>query len=291
VSLVPAFTQGRLQRVIVTRPVREAAKWVTDLQAAGWPAEALALIEVAEPQDAPSLALLAHWRERWPEMDALMFVSAAAVQYFFAGLQPTPAGAVSRTRFWAPGPGTARVLAAALKGHGVDACRIDAPPPDAVQFDSEALWPLVQPQLRAGQQLLLVRGRSSEVDPSSTLTLQNPAQPGHGREWLIRQCEAAGVQVQACVAYERRAPRFDAATRERAATATDARSLWIFSSSEALEHLSACVPGADWSQATALTTHPRIAQRAHEAGFGTVLQTRPALPDVLRILESSVSLP
>jgi uroporphyrinogen-III synthase len=291
VSAPPASQFHRLQRLIVTRPASEAAQWVAALQAAGWPAQALPLIEVGEPQDPAALAALAHWRQHWPEMDALMFVSAAAVQHFFARVQAPFAGPAVNSRFWAPGPGTARALAQALQPLGVDASRIDAPPADAAQFDSEALWPVVQPQLRPGQQLLIVRGLSRSAQPVPSEAPPDPALPGNGRDWLIRQCEAAGVRVQACVAYERRAPVFDAASRALAAQASQAGSVWLFSSSEALDHLASCAPQLDWSQARALATHPRIAQRARAAGFGTVLQTRPALPDVLRALESYKSLP
>jgi uroporphyrinogen-III synthase len=287
---VTAPPSARLQRLIVTRPAQEAASWVAALQAAGWPAQALPLIEVGEPQDPGTRNALNHWRAHAWQMDALMFVSAAAVQHFFAGVQPCAAALTSSTRCWAPGPGTARALAQALQRLGLDDRRIDAPPADAAQFDSEALWPVVQPQLRPGQQLLVIRGLSTEGSSASEAPADS-ALPGHGRDWLIRQCEAAGMRAQACVAYERRAPAWDAAARAQLAAGTAAGSVWLFSSSEALDHLKACAPQADWSQAGAITTHPRIAQRAREAGFGTVLQTRPALPDVLRTLESNASPP
>jgi len=279
---MPAQAPERLQRLIVTRPAPEAATWVSVLQAAGWPAQALALIEIGEPQSPAALAALTHWRQHWSTMDALMFVSAAAVRHFFAAESHTPEQPLA-TRFWAPGPGTARVLAQALQRLGLDASRIDAPALDAAQFDSESLWPVVQPGLRPGQQLLIVRGLSEgAADPVPT----DPQLPGHGRDWLIEQCQAAGVQVQACVAYQRRAPKLDAATLHQLHLGQAPGSVWLFSSSEALEHLQACAPGADWSHASALATHPRIQQRARESGFGTVLPTRPALADVLRALES-----
>ena len=45
---------------------------------------------------------------------------------------------------------------------------------------------------------------------------------------------------------------------------------WHFSSSEAIGHLLDLAPGADWSAASALATHPRIAEHARGAGFGLV---------------------
>jgi uroporphyrinogen-III synthase len=294
-----------LQRLIVTRPAFEAARWVAALQNAGWPAQALPLIEVAVPQDPALQVTLDHWRQHWHQMDALMFVSPAAVQHFFTGVAPAGRAAEgAHTRFWAPGPGTARALAQALQRLGVPDSRIDTPALDAAQFDSEALWPVVQAQLRPGHQLLIVRGRSRERHAETGEALPDPttqgpppdAPPdtslaGNGRDWLIRQCEGVGVRVQACVAYERRAPAWGEADRQRILAATTADCVWLFSSSEALDHLSTCAPDADWSRATALATHPRIAQRARDAGFGAVVQARPALSDVLGALESGWSHP
>ncbi|MEX1165450.1 MAG: uroporphyrinogen-III synthase, partial [Hydrogenophaga sp.] len=93
-------------------------------------------------------------------------------------------------------------------------------------------------------------------------------------------------QVQACVAYERGAPVWSDALRAQAKAAAATNSLWLLSSSEAVLHLVEGLPGQSWAQAAALATHPRIAEAALEAGFGVVQSARPALPDVLRALES-----
>lgn len=288
----PVPAAPRLHRLIITRPAQEAAPWVTALQDAGWPAQSLPLMELCEPQDPSTRQELERWRQQWPTMNALMFVSAAAAQHFFAGVERPVLDRSSSPRFWAPGPGTAR----ALQRLGIDAGLIDAPAADAAQFDSESLWAVVQGQLGGGQSLLIVRGLSRESSADTPLQAgqQTPlAQrlPGSGRDWLIQQCEAAGVQVQACVAYERRAPVLDASDQACLRSGAASGSAWLFSSSEALDHLQACADHADWSQAAALATHPRIAQRAREAGFGAVLETRPALADVLRTLESAWSHP
>lgn len=276
-----------MRRLIVTRPAAEAGAWVEALQAQGWPATALPLIEIAEPADAATAQGLHHWRAHWADMDALMFVSGAAVSHFFAGdVRPAPEAGL-RTRFWAPGPGTARVLAQALKPLGLDAGRIDTPPADAAQFDSETLWPVVASQVQTGRRILLVRGVSLDTVPEHA---PSPL-AGSGRDWLIRQCEAAGAQVQACVAYERRAPVWSGEAQQLALQAAAAGSVWLFSSSEALDHLLAAGLQTDWSQAEALVTHPRIAQRARSSGFARVMETRPALPDVLRALESGWTRP
>lgn len=270
-----------LRRLLVTRPADEAAAWVTQLSEQGWPAQALPLIQISEPRTAEAAARLHQMRALWTQFDALMFVSGAAVQHFFAADLPR-AGAQTRTRFWAPGPGTARRLVSALSAVGLGADRIDAPPADAEQFDSEALWPVVAPQLRPGSRVLIVRGQSQGAIEGGVAL----AAAGNGRDWLIRQCEQAGADVQTVVAYERHPPESCAEVRDRLQQARDAGSVWLLSSSEALDHLLAALPGADWSAAAALVTHPRIAERARCAGFGGVVQTRPALPDVVRTLES-----
>jgi uroporphyrinogen-III synthase len=74
-----------------------------------------------------------------------------------------------------------------------------------------------------------------------------------------------------------------------ARAAASAGSAWLFSSSEAVHHLTSATPHTDWSSACAIATHPRIAASAKAAGFGRVIETRPALPDVLRALESNWS--
>ncbi len=253
--------------LIVTRPAREAQAWVQALQAAGHQAHALPLIEVG---DSPQPERLAHCRSHLDRFDALMFVSAQAVDRFWAA-PGLPANAPDGPRCWAPGPGTARALQMA----GVPAARIDAPAEDAPQFDSEALWARVQGQVCPGHRLLVVHGVSAD---------------GHaGRDWLARQCEGAGGQVERCVAYRRQVPSSWPGLLSTAGAAlplSAPSAWWLFSSSEAVANLAQLEPGADWSAAQALVTHPRIAAAAQALGFGRIVQTRPALPDVLQTLES-----
>lgn len=289
VETVVSPSQERLQRVIVTRPEPEAAHWVRTLQAEGWPAQALPLIEIAVPGDPLVRERLRQAQAHWLDADAIMFVSAAAVQHFFSGMGQTAAVARVHTRFWAPGPGTARALAQALAAHGLGAEHIDAPAAHAAQFDSESLWPVVAGQLRPGQRILIVRGASQDAPAPSSPESAGHALAGHGRDWLIQQCLAAGAQVQACVAYERRAPASTPSSPGWIRTATGPGCVWLFSSSEALAHLNKLAPACDWTQTSALATHPRIAATARAAGFGRVVETRPALPDVLRALESNWS--
>jgi len=236
--------------VLVTRPEREAGPWVQALQAEGVPAEAFPLIEISAWPDAA--ALQAAWQQV-PSCLAVMFVSANAVRFFMAA-QPDGV-AVQACRAWATGPGTQAALLAA----GWPASQIDAPRADSSQFDSEALWSAVAERALAAQaqgpaRVLIVRGADAQGQMA-------------GRDWLAQQLEVAGLQVLQTVAYGRRAPVLSPVQQARAARAMHDGSLWLFSSSEAAEHLRQACPGLDLSMAQALATHPRIAERLRQAGW------------------------
>ncbi len=246
--------------VLVTRPEREAGPWVQALQAQGVRAEAFPLIEIsALPQ---ASAIQAVWQQV-PSCLAVMFVSANAVRFFMAA-QPAACD-LQACRAWATGPGTQ----AALLDSGWPAGQIDAPAADAAQFDSEALWALVADRVRAAAQtakvrVLIVRGADAQGQMA-------------GRDWLARQLADAGVEVLQTVAYERRAPVLSSSQQARAKQAMRDGSFWLFSSSEAAEHLLQACPQLDLSGARALATHPRIAERLRRAGWGRV-ELVPAAP-------------
>ncbi len=256
-------------RVIVTRPAREAARWVGELAVRGIAAEALPLIEIVpEPMAGAVARARAHLGDSY---DVAMFVSGNAVDGFLrSGVVPGPAPAAIATRAWSPGPGTT----AALRRAGWPAVRIDAPAPDAAQFDSESLWAEVQAQVRPGLRVLIVRGGDAQGRVA-------------GRDWLARQLADHGVRIEQVVAYRRAAPRLDAAQRTLASAAATDGSLWLLSSSEAIANLRAGLPAQDWSAAVALATHRRIAEAARAAGFGRVRETRPALEAVVASIESA----
>ena len=262
-------------RIIVTRPLREALEWAHGLQQQGWDAQALPLIEIGPAGQLPAL------HQCWADLhhyDAVMFVSSNAAQYFYAS-KPAPETAARsqiaiKTRAWSPGPGTAKTLLAA----GVPPALLDTPPPDAGQFDSEALWAVVQHQVHPGHRTLVVRGQEGDAHmvPST----------GVGREWLAAQLTAAGGTVDYVVAYSRHAPQFSAAQRALAQAAAQDGSVWLFSSSQALQHLQQWLPDQPWQAARAVATHPRITQAVRAAGFGVVQESRPALADVMLSIES-----
>ena len=244
-------------RVLVTRPLHDARRWVDALRARGIDAAALPLIDIASTGPVNPPRPLAHYR-------AVMFVSGNAVTHFFKSLREpfTP-------RAWAPGPGTRDALVAA----GVALTRIDTPGDEAAQFDSEALWQTVNAQVRPGVRVLVVRGRGAQ-------------ERGDGRDWLARQIMGAGGEVEFLAVYERRPPPADEALRALARQAAADGTVWLFSSSEAIGNLQQMLPGQSWARARALATHPRIAQTARDAGFAVVCESRPALEEVVASIES-----
>lgn len=265
-------------RVLVTRPEHETRRWIAALAQQGIDAQAWPLIDIRPVSDpAPVRAV---WQD-CSAFCALMFVSAAAVEHFFAARPPGaawPAGALPRA--WATGPGTV----AALVREGVPGERIDAPAPDSGQFDSEALWRVVGDRVRPGQRVLLVRG--ADADGAQGQPQSADAGQGHGRDWLAQQLREAGAQVEFLVSYWRAPPRPGAQQLALARAAATDGTIWLFTSGQAIGNLLACLPGQDWSGAHALATHPRIAAAARAAGFGVVRASRPALPDVVASIKS-----
>ncbi len=253
-------------RVIVTRPQREAQDWVQALRQAGHEALALPLISIAPAPDAA--ALQQAWRRLGGYL-GLMFVSANAVDGFFAA---RPADAPWPAQAWATGPGTVNALLRA----GVPASQITAPPADAAQFDSEALWQQVAGRINPGVGVLIVRGADAAEGSSQ----------GAGRDWFARQVAAAGGTVDFVASYQRCRPQLDAAQLQLARAAAGDGSVWLFSSSEAVHNLQASLPQQDWGAARAVATHARIAQAARAAGFAVVHESRPALADVRASIES-----
>ena len=289
--IVPGPVRSSHRRpIVITRPAAQALAWQQALQLAGHPVVLLPCLSIHPAPDLPTL------RAAWAQLgqwNALMFVSANAIEAFFAQRPADmqwPQGA-DAPRAWVPGPASAKALeAAAVPTH-----LIDAPDAQAEQFDSESLWEQVRSQVGGGFQLLVVRGgRADALSPVSP-----PASPGIGREWLAGQVESAGGSVGWLLAYVRGTPAWTDAEYAQAARARDDGAIWLFSSSECVAHLETLTQSAPvtwrdsagsaqsyWSGSVALATHPRIAKAARAAGFGTVHLTRPGLADVLASIES-----
>lgn len=257
-AAVPA--QAGALRVLVTRPAAQARPWVADLRAAGVDAVALPLIDIG-PAPLPA-EVDAAWRSL-PSRSLVFFVSANAVEAFFA-LRPDGAAWPPATRAAAPGPGTADALAQA----GVPPAAIVAPAADAERFDSEQVWTLLQHEPWHGRSVLVVRGED-------------------GRDWLADRWRAAGASVAFVAAYARLAPALDDDGRRWLAEAQAAPKahLWLFSSSEAVRRLAELAPELP-ARASALATHPRIADAARRAGFACVGACAPRLADVVQAVQA-----
>ena len=241
---------------LVTRPRAQGEAWQRRLAALGVRSELLPLIDIAPAPDAAGLRGWAGTLADGPPGPAalVMFVSPNAAQGLFDALEP---GWHWPTSTWAgaTGPGTA----AALRAAGVPEEAIVAPAADAAQFDSEALWALLEPRRSwAGARAAIVRGEG-------------------GRDWLAERLRTAGASVEFVQSYSRQAPRLG--ERERGllqrALAEPAEVAWLMSSSEAIDHLRAVAPAASWADAVALASHPRIAESARRLGFGRVIDVRP----------------
>jgi uroporphyrinogen-III synthase len=248
-------------RVLVTRPQPQASQWMQRLRADGVDAHALPLLQIgAEPMH----ALASAWQALPPW---LVFVSPNAVEHFFAA-RPAGCDWPAEVRAAAPGPGTAE----ALRRAGVPAAQVIEPEASSERFDSEALWQRLRHQRWAGRRVLVVRGDG-------------------GRDWLATTLREAGAQVTFLQAYSRHAPRLNEQQRLLLADAVaqPQAHLWLFSSSEALGHLPALAPEAQWQQARALASHPRIADSARALGFGHVQTVSPAFDAVRAALAAEAT--
>jgi uroporphyrinogen-III synthase len=260
VSAVPAT-------VLVVRPRTQALAWVGELAALGVPARALPLIEILPAPDAAHVDAVFVEVEASTAEPVLVFVSPNAVSGFFDAVAAARGAAPAwPARAWAAatGPGTV----SALRGHGVPAGRIVAPPEAALQFDSEALWSQIARWPWRQRPAWIVRGNG-------------------GRDWLGQQLRDAGADVRMIQSYGRAAPQPTPDERAllAAALAEPARWVWMFSSSEAIGHLQALAPGARWGAGRALVSHPRIAERARALGFadvGVVVPSPAAVAAALR---------
>lgn len=261
-------SQARALRVIVTRPERDAKSWVEQLRQNGFDAQALPLIEIAPLPLGIDMAGA-------EQFDAFMFVSGNAVEHF---LRVIPPGALRGQRFMAPGPGTA----AALQAYGIADGQIDVPHANASQFDSEALWQRVGSREWAGLRVLIVRG-ANHADAAAS-----GSREGAGRDWFAQKLREAGAAVEFTSVYERRTPALTGAQLALARQAAVDSSVWLFSSSEAVLNLTGPtgMPANDWSRALAIATHPRIAETVRAAGWGVVVESRPALADIVSTLRS-----
>ncbi len=267
------MTAAAPPRLLVTRPRGQAQPWVERLRQAGVDAHALPLIEIA-PLDDPA-PVHAAW-QALGDAAFVMFVSPNAVACFFAA---RPAGTAwpSGLDAGCPGAGTARALQAALAAAGGavpgQGMTLVAPAPGQPE-ESESLWAWLRGRNWAGRRVLIVRGQA-------------------GRDWLAERWQASGARVDVVAAYAQRPPVLDPAERERLEQAVREPQAHVFSlaSAQAVEHLARLAPGADWSRATALVSHPRVAAAARSAGFLSVRGVESGWQGLLQAWANLESLP
>ena len=258
-------------RVLVTRPRAQAGAWVRRLQAAGWEAAALPLIDIAPPVHAEPVQ--AAWSSL-PGLGMVVFVSPSAVSHFFAQA-PVGWSWPAVTAAAAPGPGTLD----AVRAQGVPDAALLGPDPGASQFDSEALWARLGGRDWRDRRVLIVRGADEGDD--------DPESSGQGRHWLGEQLQAAGAQVQHLAAYRRAAPVW---TADEAATLHEALAhpgvhVWLLTSSQGIGFLSQLLGGPlPHGRHAAVVTHPRIGDSAQRAGFDRVEAAAPDLGSICAAL-------
>lgn len=265
-SMRPTACAAKIQ-VWVTRAPEDAQAWILGLNDMGFDAQPMPLMAIGPAPDQHAL------RRSWQQLEqyqAVMFVSANAVRYFWQA-NPFSQGVLpwGGQRAWVTGPGSQDAL---LKV-GLPLHAIDAPPWDAVQLDSEALWSVVASQIHAGLRVLVVRG----CDAQGQVT---------GRDWLVTQLQAAGAQVDQIAAYQRKKPELSPAQIAAVRQSVERGAVWLFSNSEAISNLKEALPDQDWRRAKAVATHPRIARNAKQAGWGSVAITQPALQAVASSIKS-----
>jgi len=245
-------------RVLVTRPRPQAIPWVEALRAQGVDAHALPLIDILPPPDAAALS--AQWLAL-ADHALVLFVSPNAVERFFAA-RPAAVSWPASLLAAAPGPGSAQ----ALRDAGV--ARIAEPHAQAARFDSEALWSRLEAWPWQGASVLVVRGDG-------------------GRDWLADRLRSRGAQVRFVQAYARAMPVPTPQEQRllREALEMPEAHVWHFSSAQAIDHLERLVPGTNWSHARAISSHPRIAERARTLGFGVVHEAPPTVHAVVAALQ------
>jgi uroporphyrinogen-III synthase len=232
--------------VIVTRPAAPGRRLVAALRRRGfdvawWPA-----FDINPPADeAEARRALGHLAE----YDLALFVSPNAVHAAAARLTADwPTGTV----IGAVGASTREAALAELPGAG--AATIVAPE-DGDESGSEGFWRAWRASGREARRALLLRA-------------------GSGREWIVDQLRAADVAVDAVAVYDRVPHRLEEGERSRlrAWMGRAAAPITVVSSAEAVAAIIDQVRGVDgaaeWLQrGHAIATHPRVAQRLHDAGF------------------------
>jgi uroporphyrinogen-III synthase len=221
----------------VTRPARQAAGFASRIAALGGTPIVFPAIVILPPEDSVALER-AH--AALGDYDYAVFVSANAVEYGVPDARRWP----ERLIAFAPGPGTAQVLADA----GIAKVRV----PES-SFDSEGLLALAELMAPRGKRVVIFRGDG-------------------GREHLGDALRTRGAHVDYVACYRRTRPQADAAGLAEAFARGSIDAVTI-TSSEGLDNLwgVADLPvRAAWRGCPTFAPHPRIAARARVLGLAAV---------------------
>jgi uroporphyrinogen-III synthase len=251
--------------VIVTRPAEPGERLAAALRRRGcevawWPA-----FEIAPPADE---AAVRRALDHLAEYDLALFVSPNAVH---ATAKRLSADWPASTVIGAVGASTRDAAAAELTGAG--AAPIVAPD-DGDESGSEGFWRAWRATGRRARRVLVLRAAA-------------------GRDWIIDQFRAADAEVDALAVYGRSPHPLPEGERSRLRRwmGGGVLPITIVSSAEAvgaiLEQVRRVEGAAGWLQrGLAIATHPRVAQRLHEAGFARVEAVASDDSAVIRKLES-----
>lgn len=251
--------------VIVTRPAEPGQRLTSELQRRGcdavwWPA-----FRICGPDDETAvrqaLATLANY-------DLALFVSPNAVH---ATAERLPADWPSGTAIGAVGAATRDAAMIELPG-AARACIVA--PDEGDESGSEGFWRAWRASGRRARRVLLLRAAT-------------------GRDWIVEQLRETGASVEALAVYDRTTCVLAAPDllRLRAWVRGSAFAAVVVSSADAvsavIDQVSAVEGAAEWlRRGIAVATHPRVAQRLHEAGFQHVEVCDADDSSVIRKLES-----
>ena len=247
-----------MKTVVVTRPENQAQPWIDALRSRGMTVMHVPLMHISATNQ-PELIQQA-WKEirQWTWV---MFVSPNAVHYFFQHACATPWP--QQLRAGSPGEGTTQALINA----GVPAELIDQPEKHQ-EKDTDFLWQNIKHRNWQSARILLVRGTSAKPP----------------RDWLMNRLQEVGAFVQPLVVYQRKSGIFSDKAQCWIHSTQARQACWIISSAESLNALTR----HDWSQATAIVIHPRIAQAVRQLEFGQIICVQPDLNSLIYSVESVV---
>lgn len=255
--------------IVVTRPADDATRLVDALRGRGRDVLAMPVIGIA-PVDDP--ARLVRAMTRVDDYRLVTFVSPNAIRHALAHRSaPWPSGAAIGVM----GLGSVD----ALRTHGIAAPAVPVFAP--ARFDSEALHDLLVDEIGLGRgfdgRVLIVRGDG-------------------GNPWFADRLRADGIAVDEVESYRRFRPTVtpEAGANIRRHQADGAPMVFVMTSSEGVGHLVSMVtgtlPAGDEARAWLLAnpvvaSHPRIAEKARQAGFTAVSVCAPGDAGIVAAIE------